>query len=57
MTQPDVDKIKELLADLSAGVDMLENEAADFPAVAANAARVRAALNMILLNLGESVFE
>jgi hypothetical protein len=38
-------------------VDQLEKEADGFPAVYANAARIRAALNMIRVNLGGSVFE
>ena len=53
----DIQAVKELLAGLLEQVDRLENEADDFPAVAANAARIRAAVNMIRINLGGSVFE
>jgi hypothetical protein len=57
MNEPDVEKIKTILAGLLEDVDRLEDEAEAFPAVAANAARIRAALNMIRINLGGSIFE
>lgn len=55
MGQPDVEKFKERVAGLMDEVDRIIEDADGWPAVSANAGRIRASLNMIRIALGGSV--
>jgi hypothetical protein len=52
MDQDAVEGLRQQLAELRRGVEALQGQALDFPALTCNLTRVQASLKMIAINLG-----